>query len=227
MRLASRHPTRGLKIGCRFRQTMKRSSTAFSILVILLASTLTSGCLGLAAQREVMESWRELPKVIEKEETFGWEHTFESNGLEAADPYEEEKLIEFDESVSMLVVNFRVDMQWSDQLEDLLGDEGTSEFRYVEVRLWEPGVKEAGGYPFWEINATSSHAQERFTPGNGTYIEGNWVFEIEARGYGITLPVEQLSFHDHFEVYLTITRPCVRFDEVHESGECTYLSGLD
>ena len=174
-----------------------------------------------------MESWRELPKVIEKEETFGWEHTFESTGFEAADPYEEEKLIEFDESVSMLVVNFRADMPWSDQLEDVLGDEVTSEFRYVEVRLWEPGVKEAGGYPFWEINATSSHAQERFTPGNGTYIEGNWVFEIEARGYGITLPVEQLSFHDHFEVYLTITRPCVRFDEVHESGECTYLSKLD
>ena len=33
--------------------------------------------------------------------------------------------------------------------------------------------------------------------------------------------------HDHFDVYLTITRPCVRFDEVHESGECTYLTELD
>ena len=78
---------------------MRRSSTAFSILVILLASTLTSGCLGLAAQREVMESWRESPMVIDKEETFGWDHTFESTGLEAADPYEREELIEFDESV--------------------------------------------------------------------------------------------------------------------------------
>ena len=227
MRLASRQTTRGLKIGCRFRLTMKRSSTAFSILVILLASTLTSGCLGLAAQREVMESWREPPLVIETAETFGWEHTFESTGLEAADPYEEEKLIEFDESVSMLVVNFRADMPWSDQLDDAVGDEVTSEFRYVEVRLWEPGVKEAGGYPFWEINVTSSHSQERFTPGNGTYVEGKWIFEVEARGYGITLPVDQLSFHDHFEVYLTITRPCVRFHEVHESGECTYLTELD
>ena len=86
---------------------MKRSSTAVSIIAILLASTLTSGCLGLAAQREVMETWRELPLTIEKEETFGWDHTFYSSGLEAADPYEREELIQFDESVTMLVINFR------------------------------------------------------------------------------------------------------------------------
>ena len=96
---------------------MRRSSTAVSVLAILLASTLTSGCLGLAAQREVMESWREPPLVIEKEETFGWEHTFESTGLEAADPYEREELIDFDESVTMLVINFRAQFPWSSQIE--------------------------------------------------------------------------------------------------------------
>ena len=206
--------------------TMKRSSTAVSIIAILLASTLTSGCLGLAAQREVMETWREPPLTIEKEETFGWDHTFYSSGLEAADPYEREELIQFDESVTMLVINFRAQFPWSSQIEEVIGNQ-TNELRYVEVRLYEPGVKEAGGDPFWEIETSSDYPQTRFSIGNGTFVEGKWTFEVEARGYGITAPIEQLSFHDHFDVYLTITRPCVRFDEVHESGECTYLTELD
>ena len=222
----SQRTTRGLKTCSGFRVTMRRSSTAFSILTILLASTLTSGCLGLAAQREVMESWRESPKVIDKEETFGWDHTFESTGLEAADPYEREELIEFDESVSMLVINFRAQFPWSSQIEEVIGNQ-TNDVRYIEVRLWEPGVKEAGGDPFWEIVTSNDYPQTRFTLGNGTFVEGKWTFEVEARGYGITAPIEQLSFHDHFDVYLTITRPCVRFAEVHESGECTPLTELD
>ena len=205
---------------------MRRSSTAVSVLAILLVSTLTSGCLGLAAQREVMESWREPPLVIDKEETFGWDHTFESTGLEAADPYEREELIDFDESVTMLVVNFRAQFPWSAQIEELIGNQ-TNNVRYVEVRLWEPGVKEAGGDPFWEIVTSNDYPQTRFTLGNGTFVEGKWTFEIEARGYGITAPIEQLSFHDHFDVYLTITRPCVRFAEVHKSGECTPLTELE
>ena len=205
---------------------MRRSSTAISVLAILLASTLTSGCLGLAAQREVMESWREPPLVIDKEETFGWDHTFESTGLEVADPYETEELIEFDDSVTMLVINFRAQFPWSSQIEEVIGNQ-TNDVRYVEVRLWEPGVKEAGGDPFWEIVTSNDYPQTRFTLGNGTFVEGKWTFEVEARGYGITAPIEQLSFHDHFDVYLTITRPCVRFAEVHESGECTPLTELD
>ena len=205
---------------------MRRSSIAVSVLAILLVSTLTSGCLGLAAQREVMESWREPPLVIDKEETFGWDHTFESTGLEAADPYEREELIDFDESVTMLVVNFRAQFPWSAQIEELIGNQ-TNNVRYVEVRLWEPGVKEAGGDPFWEIVTSNDYPQTRFTLGNGTFVEGKWTFEIEARGYGIAAPIEQLSFHDHFDVYLTITRPCVRFAEVHKSGECTPLTELE
>ena len=206
---------------------MKSSSTAVSILAILLVSMLTSGCLGLAVQREVMESWREPPLVIDKEETFGWEHTFESTvGLEAAEPFERDELIQFDESVSMLVINFRAQFPWSSQLEEIL-DNQTNELRYVEVRLWQPGVKEAGGDPFWEIETSSDYPQTRFTLGNGTFEVGKWTFEVEARGYGVDPGIEQLSFHDHFDVYLTITRPCVRFDEVHESGECTYLTELD
>ena len=144
--------------------------------------------------------------TIEKEETFGWDHTFYSSGVEAADPYEREELIQFDESVTMLVINFRAQFPWSSQIEEVIGNQ-TNELRYVEVRLYEPGVKVAGGDPFWEIETSSDYPQTRFSIGNGTFVEGKWTFEVEARGYGITAPIEQLSFHDHFDVNLPITRP--------------------
>ena len=154
------------------------------VLVILLTSTLTSGCLGLALQREVMESWREPPSTFPKEETFGWDHTFESSGVEAAEPFEREELILFDESVTELIITFRAQFPWSSQIEDVIGNE-TNEFRYVEVRLWEPGVKESGGDPFWEVRATKDYPQTPFVLGDGELMQGNWLFEVEARGYAL------------------------------------------
>ena len=173
-----------------------------------------------------MESWREPPSTFPKEETFGWDHTFESSGVEAAEPFEREELILFDESVTELIITFRAQFPWSSQIEDVIGNE-TNEFRYVEVRLWEPGVKESGGDPFWEVRATKDYPQTPYVLGDGELMQGNWLFEVEARGYGITAPIEQLSFHDSFDVYLTITRPCVQFAEVHGEGECTFLSDLE
>ena len=140
---------------------MRGCFEALTVLALLLVSTLTSGCLGLAAQREVMESWRELPSTFPKEENFGWDHTFESSGIEAADPFQREELIMFDESVNELVINFRAQFPWSSQIEEVIGNE-TNEFRYVEVRLWEPGVKETGGNPYWEVRATQDYPQTVF-----------------------------------------------------------------
>ena len=205
---------------------MRGRTKTLLVLAILLTSTLTSGCLGLALQREVMESWRAPPSTFPKEETFGWDHTFESSGVEAAEPFEREELIMFDESVTELIITFRAQFPWSSQIEDVIGNE-TNEFRYVEVRLWEPGVKESGGDPYWEVRATKDYPQTPFVLGDGQLMQGNWLFEVEARGYGITAPIEQLSFHDSFDVYLTITRPCVQFAEVHGEGECTFLSDLE
>ena len=45
-------------------------------------------------------------------------------------------------------------------------------------------------------------------------------------GYGITAPIDQASFYDSFDTYVTITKPCVVFAESHESDDCTPLSDL-
>lgn len=194
-------------------------------LVILMMGTTLTGCLGLAIQRETMEYMRDDPIVRNIEDTVGWDYTFESNGIDSV-LYKNETTITFDETVSKLVINFRAQLPYSSTIEDIIGND-TNEYRYVDAKLWQPGVRESGGDPIWHIRATQDQPLERFDSfTKSDYISGNWIFEVEARGYGITAPVDQLSFHDHFDVYATITKPCVYFAESHEIGECTYLSDL-
>jgi len=191
--------------------------------ILMISSTLT-GCLGLAFQRELMEEWREDPKVILKEETVGFDYTFESNSIESV-YHTDEILIEFDNTISQLVINFRAQFPYSSVVEELVGNE-TNQYRYVNAKLWKPGVRESGGEPFWEVRATQDFPQQRFSFPQSDLISGNWIFEVEARGYGITAPIDQASFYDHFDTYVTITKPCVVFAESHDEGECTYLSDL-
>ena len=208
---------------------MAGSRTALSLFALLSLSMMSSGCLALSIQREVMESWRDPPEHINQDVTVGWTEMFETGTELDSVLYQNETTIVFDETVSSLSINFRAQFPYSSTLEDLIGNE-TNQVRYVEAKLWEPGAKESGGNPFWEVRAT----QDFQAPYDWQidFIEGTWILEVEARGWGITTPVEQLSFHDSFELYATITKPCVHFPsshEVYEDGEkeCTFLSELE
>ena len=194
------------------------------MLLILLSSTVSAGCIGLVMQREILEGMREKPVFIMKEDgPEPWDVTFESDSLEAIS-YTNETIIQFDETVAKLTIVFRAQFPYSSILEELVGNE-TNQYRYVEVRLWEPGVREAGGNPYWEVRATQDYPLER-VEFSGNFFDGNWLVEIDARGYGWNSPLEPASFHDHFDLTVTLTKPCVRFAEVHDVGECTDLSEL-
>ena len=199
---------------------MRTQSAAVGLLLMLVVSTVSAGCLGLVIQREIMESMREEPEVINKEESYFWDITFDSDSIEAIQ-YTNETPIEFDETVSKLTIVFRAQFPYSSILEQVVPN-GTNEYRYVEVRVWEPGVKAAGGNPYWEVKATQDYPLERFEFSD--LVNGNWLVEIDARGYGWDSPVDQASFHDHFDMSLTITKPCVRW--VDTDAECTDLSVL-
>ena len=201
---------------------MRTQSAAVGLLLMLVVSTVSAGCLGLVIQREIMETMREEPEVINKEESYFWDITFDSDSIEAIQ-YTNETPITFDDTVSKLTIVFRAQFPYSSILEQVVPN-GTNEYRYVEVRVWEPGVKAAGGNPYWEVKATQDYPLERFEFSD--LVNGNWLFEIDARGYGWDSPVDQASFHDHFDMSLTITKPCVRFAEIHDTGECTDLSVL-
>jgi len=203
---------------------MRGASKALSLAALLILSMLSSGCLALSIQREIIEDWREHPVHIDKEVTSGWSETFDTGATVESVIYQNETVIQFDETVSELTINFRAQFPYSSTIEELIGND-TNEIRYVEARLWQPNTKGEGD-PFWEVRATKDHPLERFE-WRTDFIIGDWILEVEARGYGVTAPVEQLSFHDHFDLYATITKPCVRFPQSHEPGECTFLSELN
>ena len=168
---------------------------------------------------------------IDEDVTIGWSETFETSATELNSVlYENETKLIFDETVSSLVINFRAQFPYSGTLEDLFGND-TNQVRYVEARLWEPGAQQSGGVPFWEVRASQDYPGERWD-WQLDFIEGTWVLEVEARGWGVTTPVEQLSFHDSFDLYATMTKPCVHFPSSHEVAadgemECTFLSELE
>ena len=201
---------------------MRTRLTAFSLLLMLFFSTISAGCMGLVMQREIMEDMRDEPFVINREEAYLWDVTFNSDSLESVQ-YTNQTQIVFDETVSKLSITFRAQFPYSSILEEVVPN-STNEYRYVEVRVWEPGVKESGGNPFWEVKATQDYPLERFE--FSELSNGNWLVEIDARGYGFDSPIEQASFHDEFDVSVTITKPCVHFAEIHDSGDCTDLSEL-
>ena len=201
---------------------MRTRLTVFSLLLMLFFSTISAGCMGLVMQREIMEDLRDEPFVINREEAYLWDVTFNSDSLESVQ-YTNQTQIVFDETVSKLSITFRAQFPYSSILEDVVPN-STNEYRYVEVKVWEPGVKESGGNPFWEVKATQDYPLERFE--FSELSNGNWLVEIDARGYGFDSPIEQASFHDQFDVSVTITKPCVHFAEIHDSGDCTDLSEL-
>ena len=61
---------------------MRTRLTVFSLLLMLVFSTISAGCMGLVMQREIMEDMREEPFVNNKEESFFWEVMFTSESLD-------------------------------------------------------------------------------------------------------------------------------------------------
>ena len=208
-------------------ESMSRTRRALCLASIMMLSSLSSGCLALTIQREIMESWRDAPEHTSETITVGWSVTFDTGAELNSVLYENETDLVFDETVSKLVITFTAQIPYSSTIEDIIGNE-TNELRYIEARLWAPGTQSSGGDPFWEVRATqgAEHRKE-WTDSTLDFIEGTWTLEVEARGYGMTTPIEQLSFHDHFDLYATVTKPCVHFPQAHDDGECTFLSELE
>ena len=200
-------------------------SMATSLGVLISVAILSSGCLGLVLQREIMEDIREPPETILREQSIGFDHTFTSIGLDSTDYYNESS-IQIDSSVQSMSISFRAQMPLSETFESLIGNE-TNLIRYVDAKLWSPGSKSAGSEPYWEIRVTQDHSLERWDYTGMNFQEGIWILEVDARGYGWEPGIEQLTAKDHFEVFVTITKPCIRFAEIHDSDDCVFQSELD
>ena len=224
------------------RNNVKRAATSILMTLMMVLSIASSGCMGLAMQREVMEGMREDPsEEIVPVEPIVQTHIFGQNECimpgtddynQDTDCYFNESMIMVDQTVSQMLIDFSVSFEWSAALGDILGN-NTDELRFVEITLLKPN-----GDICWDYFTTSSIGQDALTLrsesdctvviGNTSgFSDGNWILQVRARGYAISAPITTLSFEDEFSVRLWVTKRCIRFPEIHEKDECTFVSDLE
>ena len=200
-----------------------------ALALLLTLTMLSPGCLSLLTMREMMEDMREPPKRLEVPTPVGWDYTFDTQDYESTQ-YMNESGFEIDPTVSEFELFF--DASIGDAISDALNETfpGLIEevgARYVEVSIWEPG-QYPSGTPFLTQRATENYEfSERYVNEDSSPLEdGEWQLTVEAQGIGIEAPVDVFSVYDSFSVYVTVIRPCERFVEIHQPGECTALIDL-
>ena len=200
-----------------------------ALALLLTLTMLSPGCLSLLTMREMMEDMREPPKRLLVPTPVGWDYTFDTEDFESTQ-YSNESEFTIDPTVSEFEVFF--DASIGDALSDTLNETfpGLIEevgARYVEISIWEPG-EYPSGTPFLTQRATENYeSTERYVNEDSSpLVDGEWVLSVEAQGIGIEAPIDVLSVYDSFSVYVTVIRPCERFAEIHEPGECTNLIDL-
>lgn len=174
--------------------------TALVFVVLLLSSGM--GCLALVPAREFLESMRDEPQPDITREKSSLNHTF--NSLNPT-PYFDSVEINVDESVSSIMIYFRANMDFADQISAFpLIDQ----VRYVNAKLTTED-----GTLIWSINATNTTR-----PGEETLCgdhprppceKGTWILEVEARGYGVNAVLQES--YDDFIVQATVVRTCIKY----------------
>ncbi len=163
--------------------------------VLCMVVVSSSGCIGLIPAREALETIRNKPKFESVDERVTLNHTFTTI---VPIEYHDEKRFNVDEDVSMISIYFSVTWAWEDQTTFLPDDS-----RYVEVRLIDSEGSEV--YSYRTSNGSRPQEEHKLPP----FESGEWVLEVDARGYG----QELINFgdNDNFRVIVTIERSCVEY----------------
>ncbi len=178
---------------------------AVLLLVVLMSST--SGCMGLIAARESVESLREpaYDSLNNKKVTISHEFT---SLADYANEYVNRSTFVVNEQTTEINVYFKVSFELSESpiVGDLLID---NESHYVHATLTD-----SNGNVQWEqdVSEDASPLEERLQP-NPSFPLGEWVLEVRARGGGeSTLN----TVHDNFLVIVTVTNICVQYPLVED-----------
>ncbi len=198
--------------------SLMRAAKPLFLAAILLSMSLFSGCIGLVASRELMEWNRGVPETKDEVVVFGFDRVFDSTDPADIIFHPQPHQIRIDSEVKEIQVFFRVQMDFS-EIAGVETSNLTSTVRYVHAMLWEPGANKNTDTPYWEENATTDRYPplQRFSP---PFEFGVWELEVDAQGYGLDTPIDQISFHDEFEVSVSVIRPCIEFPERADPDEC-------
>ena len=168
------------------------------LLAVLMAST--SGCMGLIAARESVESLRDPAFESLNNQKITITHEFTSL-TDYANEYTNRSTFGVSDQTTEIGVYFKVSFELSRNLPSTFWD---NESRYVRATLTD-----SEGMVQWEqdVSEDASPLEEALQP-NPSFAEGEWELDIEARGGGeSTLG----SVRDNFVIIITITSSCTQY----------------
>ncbi len=173
------------------------------IMAVLMAST--SGCMGLIAARESVESLREPAYESLKNRKITVDHSFE-NFQNYTTEFTNRSTFVVDEQTTEIDVYFKVSFELSRNLPSTFWD---NESRYVRATLTD-----SNGMVQWEqdVSEDASPLEETLLP-NPSFPQGEWELVVKARGGGE--PVTG-SLQDNFIIIVTITDSCVQYPLVDD-----------
>ena len=177
---------------------LKGLATAL-VLVALMAST--SGCMGLIAARESVESLREEPFESLKNQKIEVSHEFEQ--FAPVNEFTSNSTFVVDDQTAEIRIYFRARFSFSDTFPS---DNIT---RYVRAVLTD-----SAGNVQWEqdVSETATPLEQQLLP-TPEFVLGEWDLNVKARGIGETT-VGFIS--DDFDIIVTVTNTCIQYPLVDD-----------
>jgi hypothetical protein len=175
------------------------------LLVLLMAST--SGCMGLIAARESVESLREPAYDSLKNKKITLAHEF-TTLTDYSNEYVNRSTFTVNDQTTEIDIYFKVTFELSESpfFPDVFFD---NESHYVRATLTD-----SEGRVQWEqdISEDASPLEKRLQP-IPSFAQGEWVLEVRARGGGQNT-VD--SLRDQFLLIVTVTNTCVQYPLVDD-----------
>lgn len=183
---------------------MRRPGLGAALLMAVLMAS-TSGCMGLIAARESVESLR--PEAYEsfnnKKVTITHQFT---TVADYADEYTNRSVFLVNDKTTEINVYFKATFELSRNLPSSFWD---NESRYVRATLTD-----SEGMVQWEqdVSEDANPLEETLQP-IPSFAQGEWELDVKARGGGDNTVI---SVNDNFVIIVTITNTCTQYPLVED-----------
>ena len=179
---------------------MRRPGLGAALLMAVLMAS-TSGCMGLIAARETVESLREPAYESLKNEKISIVHEFTT--VANFTEYTNRSTFMVNEQTTEINVYFKATFELSRNLPP------NNETRYVRATLTD-----SEGRIQWEqdVSEDANPLEETLQP-NPSFANGEWELDVKARGAGDRTFV---SITDNFVIIVTITNTCTQYPLVED-----------
>ncbi|MEL0331713.1 MAG: hypothetical protein VW982_05815 [Candidatus Poseidoniales archaeon] len=183
---------------------MRRPGLGAALLMAVLMAS-TSGCMGLIAARESVESLREPAYESLNNEKVSIIHQF--TGLaNYSYEYTNREAFMVNDQTTEISIYFKATFELSRNLPPSFWD---NESRYVRATLTD-----GDGMVQWEqdVSEDANPLEETLQP-NPSFAQGEWELDVKARGGGDNTLV---SVNDNFVIIVTVINTCTQYPLVED-----------